>query len=599
MSSGPRTNPIVLTFGFISLLFTSLFLSFYVHSDDHTHSYSNNQEVTLWFNKIGPYHNPQETYQFYALPFCKPDNEKPVQKSGNGLGVQLEGDQLFDSLIDVKFRKNENKREICSMKLDAASVEAFDQAIKQHYWYQMYVDELPAWGMVGEYAMDDPLNEQSGQSYIYTHKEFSFSFNNDQLIEVNLTGSNPVPLKEGATLSFTYSVTWQPTEKSFDRRFDRYLDFDFFEHQIHWFSIFNSFMMVVFLCGLVALILMRTLKADYARFNDADEELELDKVVDESGWKQVHGDVFRCPSYLLFYSALIGTGYQLLALSVCVICVTLFATMYDERGSMTSAFLICYCMTALIAGYKSATFYKSYGGQEWKKCMLLTAGFLPGIAFSTAFLLNFIALYYDSSATYSLSTFILLIAIWLFIECPLLLVGTLIGRSTSTTGDFPCRINTLRRPIPDARWYARPVWMALFAGILPFGSIFIEMYFIFTSFWNYKVYYVYGFMFLVFVILCVVTICVTIVAVYVLLNAEDWRWHWASFACGGSTALYVFAYAIYYFFTKTKMTGVMQTAFYFGYMSLFSLGLCVLCGTIGYIGASMFVFRIYQFIKSD
>jgi hypothetical protein len=39
----------------------------------------------------------------------------------------------------------------------------------------------------------------------------------------------------------------------------------FFEHQIHWFSIFNSFMMVVFLCGLVALILMRTLKQDYAK----------------------------------------------------------------------------------------------------------------------------------------------------------------------------------------------------------------------------------------------------------------------------------------------------------------------------------------------
>jgi transmembrane 9 superfamily protein 3 len=24
-------------------------------------------------------------------------------------------------------------------------------------------------------------------------------------------------------------------------------------------------------------------------------------------------------------------------------------------------------------------------------------------------------------------------------------------------------------------------------GLLPFGSIFIEMYFVFTSFWNYKV----------------------------------------------------------------------------------------------------------------
>lgn len=35
--------------------------------------------------------------------------------------------------------------------------------------------------------------------------------------------------------------------------------------QIHWFSIFNSFLMVMFLTGLVAIILMRTLRKDYAR----------------------------------------------------------------------------------------------------------------------------------------------------------------------------------------------------------------------------------------------------------------------------------------------------------------------------------------------
>ena len=86
-------------------------------------------------------------------------------------------------------------------------------------------------------------------------------------------------------------------------------------------------------------------------------------------------------------------------------------------------------------------------------------------------------------------------------------------------------------------------------GVLPFGSIFIEMYFIFTSFWAYKIYYVYGFMLLglspdisrlcshcnalvenfkkilfsVFLILLTVTVCVTIVCTYFLLNAEDYR----------------------------------------------------------------------------
>ena len=60
-------------------------------------------------------------------------------------------------------------------------------------------------------------------------------------------------------------MDWQPTGTSFDERFKSYLDADFFEHKIHWFSIVNSFMMVILLVGFVALILIRTLKNDFAK----------------------------------------------------------------------------------------------------------------------------------------------------------------------------------------------------------------------------------------------------------------------------------------------------------------------------------------------
>ena len=53
-----------------------------------------------------------------------------------------------------------------------------------------------------------------------------------------------------------------------------------------------------------------------------------------------------------------------------------------------------------------------------------------------------------------------------------------------------------------------------------------------------------------------VSICVTIVSIYVLLNAEDYRWQWISFLGSGSTAFYVFLYSIYYYFAKTNMTGM-------------------------------------------
>jgi transmembrane 9 superfamily member 3 len=122
------------------------------------------------------------------------------------------------------------------------------------------------------------------------------------------------------------------------------------------------------------------------------------------------------------------------------------------------------------------------------------------------------------------------------------------------------------RPIPLAAWYADPNFIIPAAGILPFGSIFIEMYFVFTAFWSYKFYYVYGFMLLVYSILSMVTVCTTIVAVYFVLNAENYHWQWVAFCSAGSTSGYVFLYSIFYFFYKTQMSGLLQISFYFGYM---------------------------------
>lgn len=114
-----------------------------------------------------------------------------------------------------------------------------------------------------------------------------------------------------------------------------------------------------------------------------------------------------------------------------------------------------------------------------------------------------------------------------------------------------------------------------------------------------QVYYVYGFMLLVFVILLIVTVCVTIVGTYFLLNAENYHWPWTSFAMAASTSVYVFLYSVHYFVFKTHMTGFFQTAFYFGYTAMFCTGLGLMCGALGYWGASLFVRTIYKTVKAD
>lgn len=586
---------------------------------EDTHTYEDNEPVVLWLSKVGPYHNPQEVYSYYALPFCKPDQPLIPETRIGGLGEILEGSELQNSDLPIAFGENVENARYCRMMLDEQSAQLLAYAVSNHYWYQMFVDELPVWGMVGEIVADEDVIQEleshterphgiADLTYLYTHKNFTIAYNGDRIIEVNMTSENAQEITTGKSYDLTYSVHWVRTDRTFDRRFDRYLDSNFFEHQIHWFSLFNSFMMVVFLCGLVALILMRTLKADYARYMreddvDAEAGAAIAEKADDSGWKQVRGDVFRRPPHILLYSALIGTGTQLILLASIVILAALAGSLYVDRGAVMKAAIVGYALTSAVSGFISGRFYRAYflpeESPQWIQVMLLTAALFPGLIFGTILLLNIVAWAYATTNALSFLTILKIFVLWAFVSLPLNVGGTILGRRFASAPKLPVRVNPVPRPIPVKPWYASPAFVCLLSGLLPFGSIFIETYFVFTSFWNYKFYYVYGFMFAVFVILGIVVSCVTVVATYFLLNSEDHRWQWQSFAAGASPALYVLLYAVYYFLFRTEMSGFLQTVFYFGYTALGCAALGITTGTIGVASASAFVHAVFSSIKMD
>jgi len=599
----------------LSIAYLTIFTIHVLLADEGTHTYVDNEKVIIWVNKVGPFNNPTETYPYYSkkVPVCDRAAELNVDHKEfhyhriEGLGSILQGNDIKNSGIPVKFKQNQGKSSLCTMTIDFEQSLALVKSIEEKYWYQMYVDDLPLWGMVGD-MLGESEHDMELKPHIYTHKSFSFAYNDNRVIEVNLTSEEPELLKpikpgETQTLTMTYSVKWPTSSKTFNNRFDRYLDFDFFEHQIHWFSLFNSFMMVIFLVGLVSLILMRTLRKDYERISADDETgLEFDNVVDETGWKQIHGDVFRAPKNLPLFAAVVGSGYQVYFSVLLIILAAIFGELYDDRGSVGTASVMIYAATASLAGVAQSRIFSRYcekNSPKWKLAMVLTGVLIPSIVSFVMFGLNTIAVIYGSTTALSVGTLFYFVLIWLFAMF-LLLIGTLIGRATYVHEDVPCPVRkTFVRPIPTTNeFYMKPWFVSLVGGVLPFGSIFIEMYFIFTSFWNYKFYYVYGFMLLVFIILSVVSICVTIVSTYFLLNAEDHRWKWTAVFSGASTGLYVFLYAIFYFYTKTLMTGFFQTVFYFGYMFLFSAGISFLTGSVGYVGTSWFVSSIYGQIKA-
>ncbi|KAF4713960.1 Transmembrane 9 super member 3, partial [Perkinsus olseni] len=556
---------------------------------------------------VGPYNNPHETYPYTKLGLCEVGDDKESNRGDLSIGEELEGHDFVENpFLEIKFGKNLAESPTCNMVLTKEKAALLKRAIKDNYWYEMYIDDLPLWAFVGQPGSGaEALLEGSGVSHrpetIYTKREFVIQKNGGQVISVDVVPGNPMPVVEGTLLQFTYSVEWQDTDKAYSARFDKYLETNFFEHKVHWFSIVNSFMLCLFLIAVVTIILMKTLRRDFTKYTMTEqEELEnIDRAADDSGWKQVHGDVFRRPPHLMQLSVLVSTGVHIAATVACVLVLAITNTYYRQRGTTRASAVLMYVLTTMLAGYAGGRLYRQFGGKTWKKAMVYQVLFLPAVLCLMFMIVNTTA--WIKGLTYAMpfKTILLLLMVFLAVCVPLHMIGTLWGRRSAAERSFPCRVHHLKRPIPVQHRFFIP-GLILGAGLVPFGCVFIEMYFVFSSLWSYnKIYYVYGFMLAILGLLTMVLVCVSITCVYLLLNNEDYRWQWMSFLCSSSIGIYIALYSIYYYHHSTHMSGISQWLYYVCTNTFICLGMTLFCGTVGYLGACKFVFAIYRNIKSD
>lgn len=99
-----------------------------------------------------------------------------------------------------------------------------------------------------------------------------------------------------------------------------------------------------------------------------------------------------------------------------------------------------------------------------------------------------------SYANFPFKTILMSLGFFTLICLPLQVIGTLVGRAYNGNPNYPCRTSALPSVIPKSRFYSNPKMIDLVSGFLPFGCIFIEVFFLFASIWSYKYYYVYGFL---------------------------------------------------------------------------------------------------------
>lgn len=575
--------------------------------------------------QLRPYANPQESFEYYdALPFCAPQSERFNERAAQSLGEVLAGYSLRDSGYTIRFPPTEDQSltaEISSCTtegLDEAQVEAFAKAIRNRWFYQMFLDDLPVWGMVGELLPD--ATSADLVPYVYTKRNLHIRYNGSQILRVDWTSDQEslVKIQKGTRLTFPLQVHWEATSthggtNDFASRFDRYLDSEYFAHPMHIFS----FVPVVILVVIVAQILRRTLHKDFARYgiiaasspdpedtkSSAQDPLFVNEENNESGWKQVHGDVFREPSYLVVFSVLVGVGMQF---AVAILLLILFAlagspSLHECRGGVLSAFLLFLSLANIFLGYTSHKCFVTYrpAGKFSPGGLAMTMLLSPAITVTIYGLLNGLGVVYGTTNIIPLVAAVKLFLLWIFVSVPLCFAGTLyFGDSDSK--HFPCSVNEAPRPIPqDSPWYARPRYLVALAGFVIFCSTWMELSYVMTSLWSYKFYHVFGYLLCAFCMLVVVVGLVSITVVYVCLNSENYMWQWTAFGGGASTGVYVFVYGIYFFLYRSTMHGFYQTAYYFGCMTWYSIHFGIVCGAIAYGASHFFVRMLFRNLKME
>merc|ERR1712060_611295 len=155
------------------------------------------------------------------------------------------------------------------------------------------------------------------------------------------------------------------------------------------------------------------------------------------------------------------------------------------------------------------------------------------------------------------------------------------------------------RQIPAQPWYVHPIITMLIGGVLPFGAVFTELFFIMSSLWQHQFYYLFGFLALVLVILIVTCAEISIALTYFQLTSEDYNWWWRSFLSSSASAFYVFLYSILYFSSRLQIEKFVSTLLYFGYMLIISIIFFLLTGSVGMLASFAFVRAIYGSIKID
>lgn len=606
-------------------------------------SYSVGETLAIRVNSLTS-HVGVLPYPFYSVKTCQPSPARmKKEKKHENLGEIMWGDQIEPSEYFVSVMKNVTCKPLCApLKFDKKEMDTLQKRIESQYRGNMVLDNLPVAQLTNAgprhpkvilgypLGVSSKLSPKKGakETLINNHLHFRIHYNepdvhdeaNEETYRIvgfyvsahsidhskdpqacaETREFNPLEFEYLTTatdsVQYTYSVSWiEEPDVAWATRWDIYLKGGEHDNRIHWMSIINSALMVVFLSVMVAMIMMRTLHKDFSKYNDNQSNEDSQQ---ETGWKLVHGDVFRRPANPVLLAAVVGSGVQVISMALVTLAAACLGFLSpSNRGALLTFVIFFFVTVGSLAGYVSARFLKFFGKQEWKN-VFLTGILLPGGLMSVYVVLNFVHWGKHASSAVPFTTLLMLFSLWICCSLPLVIVGGAIGfRRAEIT--VPVKVNVVPRYIPTSTWYLNPLTVIVGAGALPFGAAFIELVYILSSFWQGRVYYVFGFLAMVLIIVFIACAEVVIVMVYLQLVYEDYEWWWRSFFMTASAGLHLFLYSVYYLVAVLSIRQTSSVVLYLGYMFSISLVFGLVTGTVGFFSAWFFVRKIYSSIRID
>lgn len=596
-------------------------------------SYNEGDKVELFVNHITPSLRKEDEnskvylysfdYYYENFHFCVPEEGK--HKQSESLGSILFGDRIFNSGFQLKLGENTTCNELCKSTYPKKDASFVNKNIRAGFQFNMMVDGLPVARTLLDSTNDEVFyssgfnigyDDNENTPHLYNHYDFyieyhlrsdgmyrivgatvnprSIKYNSESELTCEAEDVTPVQLssEEDTDVIFTYSVYWVPSEVAWATRWDKYLHV--YDPKIQWFALVNFSLIVIILTFIMSQVLFKSLRNDIQKYNEINLD---DDVIDEMGWKLIYGDVFRAPENPMLLSVLVGSGIQILLMSVTTCGLAAFGLLSpSNRGSLATIMFVLYSIYGSIGAYFSAVIYKFFQGQDWKINMLLSPVLVPGAIFSLFIFINFFLIFVHSSGAVPAGTMLAIFLIWFIVSVPLSCVGSLLGLRRKSI-DPPVKVNQIIRQIPTQAKYMRTPYLALIAGIFPFGAIAIEMYFIYNSIWFNRIYYMFGFLFFCFILMLITCMLVTLLLIYFSLCNENYKWQWKSFFVSSGISVYVFLHAM--ILSKLNLGGLTSIVLYVGYSFLIAASVGLMCGTIGFLSSMALTLHMYSQIKVD